>query len=35
MGDADVIIAYRYWEFKRHASSLNNGVRLIGRVPGR
>jgi hypothetical protein len=33
-GDADVIIAYRYWEFKHHASSLNSQTRLIGMVAG-
>jgi hypothetical protein len=34
MSDADVIIARRYWKFKRHASSLNSGARIIRRVPG-
>jgi hypothetical protein len=35
MTEADIIIAYRYWEFKRRATSLNSGTCLIGRVPGR
>jgi hypothetical protein len=29
MSDGDVIIARRYWEIKRHASSLNSGARII------
>jgi hypothetical protein len=33
-GDADVIIAHRYWVFKRHASSLNSHARLVERVLG-
>jgi hypothetical protein len=32
VGDIDVIIVRRYWESKRHASSLNSYTRLIGRI---
>jgi hypothetical protein len=31
-GNANIIIAHRYWEFKRRASSLNSRARLIGTV---
>jgi hypothetical protein len=34
IGDADVIIARRYWEFKHRASSLNSRAHLIGMVNG-
>jgi hypothetical protein len=33
-GDADIIIVRRYLEFKRRASPLKSGTRLIGRVRG-
>jgi hypothetical protein len=33
-GDADIIIAPHYWEFKRRASSLNSHVCLIEMVIG-
>jgi hypothetical protein len=32
MGDADIIIARHYYEFKRRTSSLNSRACLIGMV---
>jgi hypothetical protein len=33
MGNTDIIIACRYWEFKCRASPLNSSARLIRRAP--